>query len=160
VQLVPLAPPIAALLGYYSAPAITYGVSYIPNVEIRLSRTFSKGVAYVMGSRIVLPGNGLFLTSTSTTGSLGYNFTGLRRWSFGASGSYAASQSLGNVVGKYNTATGGFTMSRLITRSVHAVASFRASKYSSPDFKNYNRPIYDARIGLGFTPGDIPLRVW
>ena len=31
---------------------------------------------------------------------------------------------------------------------------------STPDFSKYNRPIYDLRIGFGWTPGDVPLRVW
>lgn len=159
-QLVPLAPPIQALLGISAVPTVVYSKSYIPNAEGRLSHTFPKGVLYISGGRTVTPGNGLFLTSSSTTGSIGYNFTGLRRWSFGANGAYMAMQSLGNVVGRYNTATGGFTASRQLTRSFHAVASFMATKYSSPTFSNYNRPMYVARIGFGWTPGDVPLRIW
>jgi len=159
-QLVPLALPVQALLGVSAVPAVTYSVTYIPNVQVRLSRTFPKGVAYVSGERSVIPGNGLFLTSSQTSVLAGYNFTGLRRWSFGASGGYMAMQSLGNLVGRYNTAMGGFTASRQITRAVHALAGVRYMKYTSPDFSNYNRPVYDVRIGLGFTPGDVPLRVW
>lgn len=159
-QLIPLAPPVQALLGISAVPAVVYSKTYIPNAEGRLSHTFSKGVAYLSGGRTVIPGNGLFLTSSSSAGSAGYNFTGLRRWSFGASGSYMAMQSLGNVVGRYNTAMGGFTASRQITRSFHAIASFMAWKYSSPNFPNYNRPVYMARIGFGWTPGDVPLRIW
>ena len=159
-QLVPLAPALQALLGYVSVPAVSYSVSILPNVNVRLSRSFSQGVAFISGERMVMPGNGLFLTSTTTNANAGYNFTGLRRWSFGINASYQWAQSLGNVGGRYNTAAGGFTISRQITRSVHALATFRASKYSSPTYSNYNRPIYDARIGLGFTPGDVPLRVW
>jgi hypothetical protein len=160
VQTVALPPAIQALLGYATGPQLSYGVSYLPNAQVRLSRTFPKGVAYVLGQKTVLPGNGLFLTSSATAVSAGYTFTGVRRWSFGATGGYTRSESLGNVVGQYNTASGGFTASRQITRAVHAVAGFSARRYSSPDFSEYNRPIYDARIGLGFTPGDIPLRIW
>jgi hypothetical protein len=92
--------------------------------------------------------------------SAGYTFTGLRRWSFGANASYNMAQSLGNVVGRYNTASAGFTATRKITRAVHAVTSFTGRRYSSPTFTNYNRPIYEVRVGLGFTPGDVPLRIW
>jgi hypothetical protein len=159
-QLVPLAPQLQALLGYAFVPAIAYNVAYIPNVNVRLSRTFHNGVAYMSAGRQVIPGNGLFLTSASTGGSAGYNFTGLRRWSFGADFGYSRAQSLGNVVGKYNTFTGGLTVSRQIARTVHALAGFSVRKYSSPDFSRYNRPVYDARIGFGWTPGDVPLRVW
>jgi hypothetical protein len=160
IQVVPLAPSIQALLGYSTGTQLAYNVAYIPNAQVRLSRTFPNGVAYVTGEKLVTPGNGLFLTSTNEAVMAGYNFTGLRRWSFGLLGSYAAAKSLGNVVGRYDTASGGFTASRQITRALHAVAAFSTRRYSSPDFSKYNRPIYDVRIGLGFTPGDVPLRVW
>ena len=160
LQVVPLSPAVQALLGVSSGLQLSYGVSYLPNIDVRLSRTFPAGVAYLSGSRTVTPGNGLFLTSTSTNAGLGYNFTGLRRWSFGANIGYSKAQSLGNVVGHYNTATAGLTVSRQITRSVHGLLNVAARKYSSPTFTNYNRPVYEIRLGFGFTPGDVPLRVW
>jgi hypothetical protein len=159
-QLVPLAPQVQALLGYAYAPAVVYGVSWIPNASVRLSRTFPQGVAFLSGARTVVPGNGLFLTSSMTSATLGYTYTGLRRWSFGATVGYMAGKSLGNVVGQYNTLTAGFTASRQITHALHAIARFSNWRYTSPTFSQYNRPVYDIRIGLGFAPGDIPLRVW
>ena len=159
-ELVPLSPPLQALLGYTSVPAVAYNVAYIPDISLRLSRTFSSGVAYVSGQRAVIPGNGLFLTSTMTSVDTGYNFTGLRRWSFGVNAGYSRANSLGNLVGRYNTGNGGFTVSRQIARTIHALATFRMTRYSSPTFSKYNRPVYDARVGFGWTPGDVPLRVW
>jgi hypothetical protein len=107
-----------------------------------------------------MPGNGLFLTSSMTAVSGGYTFTGLRRWSFGANVSYTRADSLGNVVGQYNTLSGGLTASRQIFRTMHALLAVDARRYSSPAYSRYNRPIYDVRIGLGWTPGDVPLRIW
>jgi len=159
-QVVPLAIPIQELLGITSVPVVTYSKTYIPNAQARLSRTFPKGVAYITGERMIMPGNGLFLTSNMTSVSAGYNFTGLRRWSFGASGGYASMQSLGNVVGRYNDRYAGLTVSRQISRALHALASFNFTQYGSPNFANYNRPFYNVRIGIGFTPGDVPLRIW
>jgi len=160
VQTVALSPAVQALLGYATGTQLTYSVSYLPNVQARLSRTFPNGVAYVLGQRTVTPGNGLFLTSNTTAVSAGYTFTGVRQWSFGVTGGYTRAESLGNVVGRYDTTSGGFTASRHITRAIHALVGFSGRRYSSPDFSKYNRPIYDLRIGLGFTPGDIPLRIW
>jgi hypothetical protein len=159
-QLVPLAPQLQALLGYVFVPAVAYNVAFVPDVQLRVSRTFHNGVAFLSAGRQVIPGNGLFLTSTSTGGAAGYNFTGLRKWSFGSTVDYSRMQSLGNVVGRYNNTSVGFTASRQIARTMHALASFSMRRYSSPDFSQYNRPIYDARIGFGWTPGDVPLRVW
>jgi len=157
---VPLPPEVEALLGTATGAEVTYNVAYIPNIRVRLSRTFSRGVIYAMGGREVMPGNGLFLTSSSTNFSGGYTFTGVRNWSFGINGAYARAESLGNVIGQYDTTSGGFTAARKISRVVHALASVNARRYSSPDFSKYNRPIYEMRFGLGFTPGDVPLRIW
>ena len=129
-------------------------------MNARLSRTFQRGVAYASGGRTVTPGNGLFLTSTLTSVSAGYNYTGLRRWSFGARAFYDRAESLGNVIGQYGDTGWNLTMSRQIGRAVHIVASFFARQYQSSDFEKYNRRIYTARVGLGFTPGDVPLRIW
>ena len=50
---------------------------------------------------MLMPGNGLFLTSTSTNAGLGYNYVGLRHWAISAGASYNRSQSVGNVIGEY-----------------------------------------------------------
>jgi hypothetical protein len=42
----------------------------------------------------------------------------------------------------------------------HGVCSFIARKYTSGDFKNYNKWAYSVNLGLSFTPGDIPVRLW
>lgn len=161
VQLVAVDPVIQALFGIQQGLAINYRVIYVPNVSVRLSRTFPRGVLYANGGRSIVPGNGLFLTSVSTTVGAGYGYTGLRYWSLGTSLSYYKASSLeGNLIGRYNTLTGGFTASRQILPSVHFITSFSVRRYSSPDFAAYNRPIYDVRAGFGFSPGNIPLRIW
>ena len=126
----------------------------------RLSRTFPKGVAYVSGGRGITPGNGLFLTSITTTALAGYNYTGLRRWSFGVSGGYNRSDSIGNVLGTYGGISGTLSASRQIVHNVHGVVSASARKYTSATFSLYNRVIYDVSVGVGYSPGDIPLRIW
>ncbi len=159
-QSVPIDPAVAALLGVQSAAAIAYRVDYVPNISGRLSRTFPRGVAYVSGGRSITPGNGLFLTSTMTNATAGYTYTGLRRWSFNAQAGYDRADSVGNYIGQYGDVSGTLSMSRQIGRSIHAVASFAARKYQSGDFSKYNRLIYMATIGIGFAPGDVPLRIW
>jgi hypothetical protein len=73
---------------------------------------------------------------------------------------YNNNNSIGNVVGNYGGTTGNLSISRKITRSVHTVASFSARQYNSPDFDKYNRVIYEAKFGVGFAPGDVPIRIW
>jgi hypothetical protein len=78
----------------------------------------------------------------------------------GLSAGYNRAQSIGNVLGTYGGVTGTLTASRQIVRNVHGVVSFSARKYTSVDFSLYNRLIYDVRVGVGYSPGDIPLRIW
>jgi hypothetical protein len=160
VQNVPVDPVVTALLGIVSGTQVIYHIRYVPNVEGRLSRTFQSGVAYISGGRTVTPGNGLFLTSAMTTVNGGYNYTGLRRWSFGANVLYSYGDSFGNVNGTYRSTAGTITASRQLAHSFHALASVSARNYGSADFHLYRRVVWEGRIGIGWAPGDLPMRLW
>lgn len=159
-QVVPLDPAVAALLGYASAPQLVYSIQYIPTFSGRLSRTFRRGVFWVSGGRAVTPGNGLFLTSKMITAGSGYTYTGVRRWSFTGQVLYERGDSMGNLVGKYGDISGGVSASRQIIKSLSFVAGADVRRYQSGTFTQYNRTVYDAHIGLGWSPGAIPLRLW
>jgi hypothetical protein len=159
-ELVPLNPVVAELLGYSAGIQVVYNVGYVPTYGGRLSRTFRRGVFWVSGARTITPGNGLFLTSKMTNGTMGYTYTGMRRWSFTAQAMYDRGTSLGNVLGTYGDISGAFSVSRQLVKSLHFVAGADMRHYQSPDIPLYNRTVYDARIGLGFAPGAIPLRLW
>jgi hypothetical protein len=160
VQPIVINPAIAFLLGLPGGAVIVHRVDYLPSLSARASYTMRRGVASISGGHSVTPGNGLFLTSTATNGNANYSYTGLRRWSFSAGANYGRSKSIGNVLGTYGGTSETLSMSRQIGRFVHIVANFSVRQYYSPSFQNYNRLIYSARLGLGFTPGDIPLRIW
>lgn len=160
IQTVPLDPVVAALLGQSSGNIIVHNIYLLPAFSARLSRAVRNGVLFAGGNRTITPGNGLFLTSKVTAAYAGYSYTGLRRWSLGAAFTSDWAKSLANVVGNYNDYGGQLQASRQVSRAVHTIASFSARRYSSPNFAGYNRPIYDARFGFGFSPGDLPLRVW
>lgn len=160
IQAVPIDPAIAALLGITAATQVSHTIAYIPNLGARLSRTFRTGVAYAAAGHGVTPGNGLFLTSYSTTATAGYLYTGLRRWSFNASVIYSRNTAVGNVTGQYGGVGGTIAAARQITHSMHLTMTYSARRYDSPNYSNYNRVISEARLGFGFAPGDIPLRIW
>jgi hypothetical protein len=160
VQSVAIDPAIAALIGISSAERVSYGKSYSPNVAFRLSKTVPRGTIFVTAAHMLMPGNGLFLTSTSTNAGLGYNYVGIRRWAVSAGADYDRSKSVGNVIGEYGQYVGSLSLSRQVARSTHAVLSLNARRYESGDFRNYNKWAYGARIGMSFSPGDIPLRLW
>jgi hypothetical protein len=160
VQSVPVDPVVAALLGQTTGNVIVHRIDYVPAGNGRLSRTFRTGVAYLAGGRTITPGDGLFLTSKVSTVMAGYSYTGRRRWSFNSEVSGTFARSIGNVVGNYSIYSGSLTASRQISGALHALASFSVRQYDSADFNTFHRLIYSVRIGFGFSPGDVPLRVW
>ena len=159
-ELITLDPTIAALLGVTQGYYVSYGLTWVPSYTGRLSKTFARGVAYLSGGRTMNPGNGLFLTSKADNVSVGYSYTGLRRWGFSISAGYDRDYSIGNILGEYGDYSAGLQTSRQISHLVHAVASVTARKYQSESFSAYNRLIWDARAGISFSPRDIPLRIW
>jgi hypothetical protein len=160
IQNVAVDPVIATLLGVSNTTEIAHFVSWIPTGNLRLSQVFRQGVAYLGAGRTVVPGNGLFTTSYSYYVSGGYTYTGVRRWSFSSLASYDRSRSVGNFIGLYSDVAGGVAASRQIARSVHLVFGYDVRRYSSGNFQNYNRNVQETHVGLGFTPGDVPLRIW
>lgn len=160
IQSVPVDPAVTAIIGITQSSQVIYSLVYVPTYSGRLSRTFHKGVLYVSGGRSVTPGNGLFLTSEVEMVTGGYTYTGLRRWSFGANISYESAKSIGNVIGDYGGTTAYVNMSRQLVHSIHLVVGFSGQKYNSASFAGYNQVVYTGSVGLGWTPGDLPLRIW
>ncbi|MGG7380439.1 hypothetical protein ACQ7B2_17350, partial [Escherichia coli] len=83
---------VAAIIGQRQGLAVQHRIDNIPNLGGRLSKTFRTGVVWLSGSHFVVPGNGLFLTSTATGANLGYSYNGVRKWSFGTSLAYNKSK--------------------------------------------------------------------
>jgi hypothetical protein len=160
VEIVPIDPAIAAVIGISTAQRVTYLSSYIPNLSARLSKVVPRGSVFVSAAHGINPGNGLFLTSTSTSVGGGYNYSGIRRWALSAGAAYNNSTSQGNVLGQYGSYSVTVSASRQVAPLTHGVLSFNARKYDSGDFRNYNKWSYSANLGLSFTPGDIPVRLW
>jgi hypothetical protein len=115
-------------------------------------------VAYLSAGESETPGNGLFLTSRAETASLGYGYSGLRKWSMNIGGTYVRALSVGNIQGGYGQLTGSFSMSHEILPRVSFVTSFSATKYQSSSFSAYNHLIYFVSVGLGFSSKNIPVR--
>jgi len=74
--------------------------------------------------------------------------------------SYTTALSIGNVNGSYGNLGGSFSMSRSIGHSLSFVTSYAANQYRSPTFPRYNRLIYTGSVGIGWSPGAVPLRIW
>jgi len=148
----PLPCPVSA------ANYINHNLTWSPSFGARFSMSFRRGVAYVTVAEGITPGNGLFLTSRAATAAAGYGYTGLRKWSMNIGVSYVSALSLGNVQGGYGQISGWYGVSRQIVSWLNIVSSLNATQYTSNSFTGYNRLIYSASLGLGYSSHNIPLR--
>ena len=160
VQSVPIDPAVAALIGVSTGLRVSYQTNTIPYFNGRISRTLPKGTLFASSSYGLMPGNGLFLTSTALTIQGGYGYTGLRKWSIAAGGGYNRSRSVGNVLGLYGSYSANVSISRQVAPITHGTLGFSLRKYDSGDFKNYNKWSCAVNAGLAFSPGNVPLRLW
>jgi hypothetical protein len=162
VAQVPLDPAIAILLGVPSATYVSYSRTWQPAYSARLSRVFLKGVAFAGLAHEIVPGNGLFLTSSGTSIIGGYDYGGRwRHWSIGTSSNYSQQRAIGGSLrAHYSSVAGGVSASRQLFRYTQFVMGFGIRHYSSPDYNAYNRFVYSVHVGLGFAPGEVPLRMW
>jgi hypothetical protein len=90
----------------------------------------------------------------------GYSYTGIRHWSFSAQGEYDRGDSIANVTGIYGDYGGGVTVSRRVARFFNVIFSVSGIKFDSPSIQGYNHIVYNVNAGMGFSPGDVPVRVW
>jgi hypothetical protein len=160
VQLLPVDPAIAALLGATSSAIVSHQVRDSPTGGVRLSRIMKNGNVYISMGRSVSPGNGLFLTSDSTTADVGYTFTAMRRWSMTTHAEWSRSRALGTYVGEYSNRSAGAMVARQITPGIQATSEYSIRKYSSGDYQQYNRTIQEVSVGIRVAAGTIPLKVW
>ena len=159
-QTVPVDPAIAALIGINSANVVVYNRSITSTYGARISRVVRKGTLFFSAGRGVTPGNGLFLTSTSTNVTGGFSYGGLRRWSLSTAGMYSTSQSVGNVIGNYRNYSVNLNAGHKVAPHTTGVLAFTMTHAGSGDFHNYNRWQYAVNLGLTFSPGDITVRFW
>jgi hypothetical protein len=160
IRLVGLDPVIAQLLGTSTQLAVTHRLETAPQGGLRLIRQFHHANFTLNGSYGATPGNGIFLTSRTTTGGASYSYSGLRRWNFGISASYSWASAISDLRGNYQTFYGGAGATRQLTRATHVTLRVDARKYDSSTYSNYNRVLYRATLGIAFTPKDIPLTLW
>jgi hypothetical protein len=159
IEQVSLSPVVAALLGVSFGQQTFYREDFYPAARIILNGHFKTSSIALNASQSVSPGNGVYLTSNQRTANVSYSYTGIRRWNFGLNGGYNKLSGIGQGIQDYTGFTGGLGITYSLTRALHIIA--RAdSRYQQIDVVGYNRTGYRATIGLGFSPGNVPLSLW
>jgi hypothetical protein len=136
-----------------------YRVNWLPLGDAALTRAFRRSSLSMHYTRGVTPGNGVYLTSRVETILAAYSYSGIRRWNLGVSGGRDTLDSLTQTIGKYAGSTAGGGATYNVTGALHLITRF--------DFRHYDvsqtvfrRNSYRASIGIGFSPGEIPLSLW
>ena len=159
VQEVALAPNVAALLGITNIPQTFYKEYTFPTGSARLSRQFKNSILAFEYSRSVSPGNGVYLTSRTGSGTASYTYTGVRKTSFTISGGEFDLSSLGQNLQAYRQFNGGVGATYAFYKALHLTTRYDA-RHQEIDLAGYRRTSYRATIGIAFSPGSVPLALW
>ena len=81
-------PAIAAITGQTSGVIAAYHLNYLPDLAIGLTNAFPHSSLSLRYTRTVSAGNGAYLASQADYAVASFSYTGIRRWSFNASGGY------------------------------------------------------------------------
>lgn len=152
-------PAIAAIVGRNFANVSFFRVIYAPLAEARLMRRFSRSSLTLGYSIGATPGNGVYLTSKQNAGSVGYSYTGYRRWTVGLNASYNELSSVGQNLGKYTNLQGGTGITYKVGRETHIELRYDYRHYTTQN-NSFQKDSNRVSLGLAFSPGQTPLAIW
>jgi hypothetical protein len=152
-------PAIAAIVGRNFANVSFFRVIYAPLAEARLMRRFTRSSLTLGYSIGATPGNGVYLTSRQNAGSIGYSYTGYRRWTVGLNASYNELSSVGQNLGKYTNLQGGTGITYKVGRETHIELRYDYRHYTTQN-NSFQKDSNRVSLGLAFSPGQTPLAIW
>ncbi len=156
---VQLDPALEAIFGTGTGIGTVHAVSFGPRAAVRLTRAFRRG-AWSMGySRSVMPGNGVYLTSTYDNAQAGFNYNGWRTVSLQGGVGYTRYNSLTQGIGHYQNYSADGGASFKLSRYFSLIARLGARRYDISQ-TTYRRVAYRATLGIAWSPGDYPLSIW
>jgi hypothetical protein len=159
LQTVALNPVIAALLGQTSTVQAFYREDIYPSGQASLTRKFKMANLNFNYAQQVIPGNGVYLTSKTNSGTASYSYTGIRKVSLSVSGGYYALNSLGQGIAPYKTYNAGAGFTYTLPYSLHLVARYDYRDQQIEDFI-YKHTGYRTTLGVTWSPGKVPLSLW
>jgi hypothetical protein len=152
-------PVVAAIIGRTSAARAFYRREVVPTYGAQLQRFFHRATLHMAYSNGVTPGNGVYMASRQNTANIGISYTGMRYWSFNAIGYYSDMDSIGQDIGRYRTGSVGLGAARSIaSHNLFFTTRVDARRYLAG--QTFRRNSYHASIGIAWSPGDVPLRLW
>jgi len=155
-------PLVAALLGQRTTLEVFHGINLGLQASAMLQGHYNRSSISFVLARGVGAGNSLLLTAQRDIASTSYSYAATRNLSFTASASYAKARALlisYQDLGSYETYGGGVGMSYRLFGPVHFTSSGHVRHYNQRG-TSIVRDRYYVRIGLTFSPGELPLLFW
>jgi hypothetical protein len=155
LELVPIDPAVAAIIGQSSGVVVAYHLNYVPSVQASLVRRFHRSSLAANYSEGMSPGNGVYLTSRSRVAGASYNYAASRKWSATARVGYTSLSDMTRTIGGYSGIDGGVSGSYRLVRSFFFTAD--------GDIRDQNAGVSYARranrvsAGITWSPGEFPV---
>jgi hypothetical protein len=157
-------PTLAQVLGYSIGTAVVYSKNYVPDFSGEFTRGFRDSSFSVSAVESVSPGNGVVLTSRRKSGYAHYDFTGIRRYTFSLGGGYdvlgnLGSAILGGAAGDFSSGSARIGVTRVLREGFQATFFAEYRHYDLPGFATVQNAVHIS-VGLSWTPGERPLKIW
>ena len=159
IQQVTLDPVVAALLGQSTGIQAFHRANIFPGGTATLNGTYRRFSIGFNANQSVVPGNGVYLTSRSTSAGANYSYTGIRKWNFGINGGYSKLNTIGQGLQPYSELMGGAGITYSFSHALHFISRYDL-RHQDINQYGFRRTSYRATLGISFSPGDIPLSLW
>lgn len=156
---VPVDPILEAILGTGYGLSVLHRINYIPTVGLQLTKSFHNSSLTINGNTGTNPGNGLYLTSRTTSAGVSYSYLGIRKWNFSVNLTYQRLSSLAQELRSSSSAGGGIGATYQLTRGTYWSTRLDYNRYRFTGTA-LDRNAMSVRMGIDFSPGDYPLALW
>jgi hypothetical protein len=158
VQQVQLPPEVAEILGRPTGPVFFRRSFWAPLIDAEAAWLQDRGRLSIGVSSVVVPGNGIYLTSSRDNVRVGYSYAGTRRLSMGMNAGYWRLRSQSLQLSSLRGWTVGGGMNYRLAAGVGLMAQVDRRTFTSATAPN--RSGWALSVGLSFNPSRFPIAIW
>ena len=159
-SLITLDPILASILGTRTLRLQSNAKNTFPSGGISLRRSFKQANLDLNYQRSVGAGNGLIAAARLENGTVGFGYSGVRKWNFGFSGGYYSAKDLLRSTGSAGVFSAGGGLTYDMGHSLHLSVRFDARHVDIDNIGNLRRDSSRTTFGILFSPGEFPLSLW
>lgn len=156
LQLIPLPPELQEILGIPALPVVLNRDNVVPMFQLSLAKQLRRSSFSVGASRIITPGNGLYLTSRQDSVGGGYSYTGFRNMSVSFSAGWNRLNSLGQSLNPFLQFNAGANLSYNLGRGLNLTAMY-GFRHQDVITGNYLNTSSRVMFGIAYSPKGIPI---